>query len=336
MRFPANLLIAVAGSLALAACGGQPRIANIPSSPGKSKPRGPVSDWPVKIGNPYQVLGQWYYPKDEADYDQTGIASWYGPGFHGLNTANGEAYDMDMLSAAHKTLPLPSYVEVSNLENGRKLVVRVNDRGPFVSDRIIDLSRRSAEVLGIKEKGTARVRVRRVYPPEAVRLALRDGRRPPDTQMAAATTTSAPVVPRTASVISRAASSVPSLPPKKTSDAATTDGALVTLVDLPASSATGNRTAAMPQGASGQIAASFASPRQSFVQVAAVSDPGRASWLAEFLKTFGAPVVQQTASGLIRVRIGPYVSLEAAQAALAKVRDAGYQDARIVTDDSAG
>ena len=335
MRYPANLLIAVAGSLALAACGGQPRVANIPS-PGKPKPRGPVSDWPVKIGNPYQVLGQWYYPKDEADYDQTGIASWYGPGFHGLSTANGEAYDMDMLSAAHKTLPLPSYVEVSNLENGRKLVVRVNDRGPFVSDRIIDLSRRSAEVLGIKEKGTARVRVRRVYPSEDARMALRDGRRPPDTQMAAVTTTTPPAVPRAAAVVSRPTTPMPTLPPKMAPNTAKMEEASITLVDLPASSATGGRTAVAPQDASGQIAASFASPYPSFIQVAAVSDPGRASWLAAFLKSFGTPVVQQTASGLIRVRIGPYASLEAAQAALAKVRDAGYQDARIVTGDSAG
>ena len=335
MRYPANLLIAVAGSLALAACGGQPRLANIPSA-GKPKPRGPVSDWPVKIGNPYQVLGQWYYPKDEAAYDQSGIASWYGPGFHGLSTANGEAYDMDMLSAAHKTLPLPSYVEVSNLENGRKLVVRVNDRGPFVSDRIIDLSRRSAEVLGIKEKGTARVRVRRVYPPESVRMALRDGRRPPATQMAAVTTAIPPVVPRAAPVASQPAASAQVFSPKAMPEPALTGGASVTLVDLPASSATAGRTGATPQGASGQVAASFASPHQSFIQVAAVSDPGRASWLAAFLKPFGTPMVQQTASGLIRVRIGPYASQEAAQAALAKVRDAGYQDARIVTDDSAG
>src|SRR3546814_12895519 len=101
-----------------------------------------ISDWSsdvcssdLKVGNPYQVLGQWYYPKDDRDYDQTGIASWYGPKFHGLSTANGETYDMDRVSAAHKTLPLPSYVEVTTLENGRRLIAPVNDRGTFVGDR---------------------------------------------------------------------------------------------------------------------------------------------------------------------------------------------------------
>src|SRR3546814_634278 len=181
MRYPArsamskNLVIAIGASLALAACGGNPRIEGLSTSPA-TKPKGPVADWPVKIGSPYQVLGRWYYPKDEHDYDQIGTASWYGPSFHGLNTANGEAYDMEMLSAAHKTLPLPSYVEVTNLDNGRKLVVRVNDRGPFVGDRIIDLSRKSAEVLGVERPGTARVRVRRVYPAAEVKVALRAGR----------------------------------------------------------------------------------------------------------------------------------------------------------------
>src|SRR3546814_7440441 len=134
-----------------------------------------ISDWSSDVcssdlvGNPYQVLGQWYYPKDDRDYDQTGIASWYGPKFHGLSTANGETYDMDRVSAAHKTLPLPSYVEVTNLENGRRIIARVNDRGPFVGDRVIDLSRRSAELLDVVRKGTAKVRVRRVYPAEDVR-----------------------------------------------------------------------------------------------------------------------------------------------------------------------
>src|SRR3546814_633676 len=101
----------------------------------------------------------------------TGIASWYGPKFHGLSTANGETYDMDRVSAAHKTLPLPSYVEVTNLENGRRIIARVNDRGPFVGDRVIDLSRRSAELLDVVRQGTAKVRVRPVFPPYDVRLA---------------------------------------------------------------------------------------------------------------------------------------------------------------------
>ena len=113
-----------------------------------------------KIGKPYTINGVWYYPKEDPTYDETGIASWYGSAFHGKVTANGERYDMNTMTAAHKTLPMPSIVEVTNLENGRVLRLRVNDRGPFVQGRIIDVSRRAAEMLGFRNKGTARVRVR--------------------------------------------------------------------------------------------------------------------------------------------------------------------------------
>jgi rare lipoprotein A len=116
------------------------------------------------LGEPYEVAGWKYYPRDDPSYDKVGPASWYGPQFHRRMTSNGEWFDMDYLSAAHPTLPLPSYVKVTNLENGRTVVVRVNDRGPFVGDRIIDLSRRSAEVLGFKEKGRANVRVQYLGP----------------------------------------------------------------------------------------------------------------------------------------------------------------------------
>jgi len=111
------------------------------------------------VGQPYRVAGNWYRPRENRAYDQTGIASWYGPNFQGRMTANGEVFDQNFLSAAHPTLPLPSYVRVQNLANGRSLVVRVNDRGPFAQSRLIDLSRRAAEVLGYIDQGTARVRV---------------------------------------------------------------------------------------------------------------------------------------------------------------------------------
>lgn len=140
------------------------------------KPQGPAADTPVKIGKPYQVAGVWYYPADEAGYDEVGLASWYGEQFHGGQTANGEVFDMTRVGAAHKTLPLPSYVEVTALDTGRTILVRINDRGPFVTNRIIDLSRRSAQLLGIERSGVSRVRVRRVYPGDADRLALRWGR----------------------------------------------------------------------------------------------------------------------------------------------------------------
>ena len=112
-----------------------------------------------KLGSPYQIEGVWYYPNYDPHYDRTGIASWYGPKFHGRPTANGERFDMNEVSAAHPTLPLPSRVRVTNIENGRQLVVRVNDRGPFIGDRLIDLSRRAAQLLGFHRKGLARVRV---------------------------------------------------------------------------------------------------------------------------------------------------------------------------------
>lgn len=212
----------------------------------------------VKIGKPYQVFGIWYYPSDDRDYDETGVASWYGPGFHALDTANGERYDQDDLTAAHKTLPMPSYVEVTNLENGRKLVVRINDRGPFAKGRIIDLSRRSAQLLGVDKAGTAKVRVRRIFP---------DGK----------------------TVVALAAAPPPPPPP--------------------------------PAKPSGSV---------SYVQVAALSDPGRIAWLKGYLAGFGPVITEGAPGGLTRVRLGPYEAVDDANAALAKLRAAGYTDARLI------
>lgn len=130
-----------------------------------------------KVGRPYQIAGQWYTPAVDEDYDEIGIASWYGPGFDGRPAANGEIFDENKVSAAHKTLPLPSYVQVTNLDNGKQLYVRINDRGPFVDDRIIDLSKKAAELLGSKNTGVARVRVRVAPPPYNVTLLTPDGRK---------------------------------------------------------------------------------------------------------------------------------------------------------------
>ncbi len=113
-----------------------------------------------KVGRPYVVGGRWYTPREQPGYDVAGIASWYGDDFHGRKTANGEIYDMNRLSAAHPTLPLPTYVYVTNLDNGRTVLVRVNDRGPYVGNRVIDLSRAAADALGTRGKGLGRVRVR--------------------------------------------------------------------------------------------------------------------------------------------------------------------------------
>lgn len=135
----------------------------------------PVSDVPIKIGPPYTVRGVTYYPRDDRRYDAVGMASWYGSE-SGNRTANGERFRPAAISAAHKTLPLPSYVEVTALATGRTILLRINDRGPFHPGRIIDLSRGAAESLGILRDGQARVRVRRVDPPESDRAALRAGR----------------------------------------------------------------------------------------------------------------------------------------------------------------
>ena len=112
-----------------------------------------------KVGKPYKINGQWFYPAVNYGYDEIGIASWYGPNFHGKKTANGEVFNQNAVSAAHKTLPIPSIVIVTNLENNKKLEIRINDRGPFVRGRIIDLSKKAAEILGVLKGGTAKVRV---------------------------------------------------------------------------------------------------------------------------------------------------------------------------------
>ena len=112
-----------------------------------------------KIGNKYNVKGKFYFPKKDLTYNKTGIASWYGPKFHGKLTANGEIYDQYAMTAAHKTLPLPSAVKVTNLQNNKSVILRINDRGPFVNDRIIDLSSKAADILDLKKSGTGLVRV---------------------------------------------------------------------------------------------------------------------------------------------------------------------------------
>lgn len=134
-----------------------------------------------KVGQPYKIRGRWYTPKDDMGYDEVGMASWYGPGFHGKTTANGERFDQNALTAAHPTLPMPSMVRVTNLANGRSVDLRINDRGPFANNRIIDVSKRAAEMLGFKRQGTARVRVT-ILPDES--LALRHGSQVPTTATA--------------------------------------------------------------------------------------------------------------------------------------------------------
>ncbi|MBT6204276.1 MAG: septal ring lytic transglycosylase RlpA family protein [Rhodospirillaceae bacterium] len=154
-RRPLSCLVALWGvAVVLSGCAETKIVATVIKEITPSAPTGTY-----KVGNPYEINGVWYYPEEDPHYDQEGIASWYGDPFHGRTTANGETYDMNELTAAHKTLPMPVYVRVTNLENGRSLVLRVNDRGPFVSGRIIDVSRRAAQLLDFQQAGTTHVRV---------------------------------------------------------------------------------------------------------------------------------------------------------------------------------
>ena len=119
--------------------------------------KSPFSGGEYKVGKPYQIEGKIYYPKESFDYLERGVASWYGPNFDGKRTANGEIFNMNLLTAAHKTLQLPSLVKVTNIENNKSLILRVNDRGPFVKNRIIDVSKKAASILGFQKHGTANV-----------------------------------------------------------------------------------------------------------------------------------------------------------------------------------
>ena len=165
--FAAIALLAVAG------CGSSDKFARrvdpiygVPSSPrvvdlGDPVPRG---GGVYRIGKPYVVAGRTYTPEHDPAYRAEGLASWYGDDFHGRRTANGEIFDQHSISAAHPTLPLPSYVRVTNLTNRRSIIVRVNDRGPFAKDRVIDVSSKTSELLGFRPFGVARVRVEDVGP----------------------------------------------------------------------------------------------------------------------------------------------------------------------------
>lgn len=287
MRFSRPFALSL--GLLLAACASQPKppvSASLPPVKSSGQPSKPAVPG-VKIGNPYEVFGVRYVPEDDRGYEREGIASWYGPTFHAKATANGEIYNQEDVTAAHKTLPLPSWVEVTNLDNGRKLVVRINDRGPFVDGRIIDLSKRSAEILGVDRPGLARVRVKRVFP-EGDWARETPPKPLPPVQVASA----APVFAPPASAASDFAGAMPPTP-------------AVVPVELPAAAV------------------------GSFIQVAALSDEGKARALASVLSDFGPAAAQQAPNGLWRVRIGPLAEGQAGPM-LYDVQTAGYRDARLV------
>jgi rare lipoprotein A len=247
------------------------------------------------VGEPYQVAGVWFRPAEQPDYDKVGIASWYGPQYHRRRTSNGEWFDMDYLTAAHATLPLPCYAKVTNLENGHQIVVRINDRGPFVGTRIIDLSRRSAQALDIARLGTAKVRVQYIGP-----APLNDK----GAQLAAMNRELERGTPLKYMIA--AASGNRSIPPPPTV-------ASVELVPAP------------------RPAVSETSGY--FVQVGSFSDPDNAERTRLELAGVG-PVEVQPLSGsvgmLYRVRVGPLADENQAEAALQQVVDAGHSDARLI------
>lgn len=162
--------LTVAAVSFVAACSSAPEKPKAKFSPEKygvkASPRMVAAGKPVPkgggryvIGKKYKIAGKWYYPEHDPDYKKTGLASWYGPTFHGRKTANGEIFDRNALTAAHTTMPLPSYARVTNTSNGRSMIVRVNDRGPFHGNRVIDLSERVATMLGTKSAGVGKVKV---------------------------------------------------------------------------------------------------------------------------------------------------------------------------------
>ncbi len=157
----ARIGAATLGSLVLAHCSGSELFKTSNYSPRVVEEGDPVpkGGGRYSVGKPYNINGRTYYPAENTSYRAEGIASWYGPDFHGRQTANGEVYDMHAISAAHPTMPLPSYARVTNLENRRSIIVRVNDRGPYARNRIIDLSIGTAKALEFHGKGLARVRV---------------------------------------------------------------------------------------------------------------------------------------------------------------------------------
>lgn len=294
-----------------------------------------VSDVPVMLGEPFKVGDVVYRPEDRADYDDVGYAAAYAEPPRGNATANGEAFNPNAITAAHRTLPIPSYVEVTSLETGRTILVRVNDRGPFSNDRLIDLSDGAARQLGIAGAGRTPVRVRRVNPPQQERAVLRQGgsaaerlespmmmltalRRKlgitPTPPMAAAATAPRPGNPAPAAIASTP------IPPSIVEQTPPAPKLAVASEDLVAEAArTSEPEPKRPVPA-------IATGGKWFVQLGAFSNKPRAETLA---KKAGARV--DAVGSLFRVRLGPYANEAAANESLRSIKAKGYPEARILS-----
>lgn len=278
-----------------------------------------------KVGNPYEVAGVWYYPKVDPEYAETGIASWYGHPFHGRDTANGEVYDMNAITAAHKTLPMPTYVRVTNLENGRTLVVRVNDRGPFVNGRIIDLSRRSAQLLGFEQQGTARVKVEAIPSPEEVRIAEKP-ETPPEVRTAVA---AAPVQTVSAEALAPPPGmNAAEARPRPRDNGSSVNGRVAAVQTSVTASGTDGSA---PSG----VDVVPVKPTEIYIQAGAFSFVENARLLQNRLgDVSGTSISRAHVNGqeFFRVRIGPLRSVDEADAALSDLIAKGHTNARIVVD----
>lgn len=253
-----------------------------------------------KVGNPYKILGRWYYPKEDYSYSEVGVASWYGPDFHAKRTANGEKYNMHSLTAAHRTLPLPSIVKITNLENGRSLVVRVNDRGPYARNRIVDVSKKVAQLLGFLEKGTAKVRVE-ILEKESKNLkaAMTGGALSSDVSAAPTTQVIKGEIGQDVTPLA----SAPAIAP----------------VGVPSASYDDDAKTSLPDGY--------------YVQAGAFSNYAAAERLASKLADFGsAHVLKAEVNGRMfyRVRVGPYDYHEEALVTQAKIRNFGISAAHVI------
>lgn len=309
-----------------------------------------------KIGQPYTVDGVTYVPKEEFRHTETGVASWYGPGFHGKYTANGEVYNQSDHTAAHRTLQMPSVLRVTNLDNGQSTVVRVNDRGPFARSRVLDVSRAAAEELGMVGNGTARVRIEQL---EAESLAMKQvavngggpdeqraeldgylaGRRsPPPTTAVAQVAPPPPAPPPPAPPPPMPAPAPPPTPPVTVYPSKPPEPVAIPVA---ASAPAGNTLGAAPTVASLATAAAVAPPpsMQSasgfFVQTGAFSTMGNAERQKGQVTSYGAAEISQGASGgreVYRVRLGPYSTQEAAGIVADRLRRSGYGDARVVAN----
>lgn len=332
------------GLIALAGCSGGDRLPPPPGASSADAYGSSVSDTPVRVGDPYTVGGITYTPSNPSHYDEVGLASYYGEELAGRPTANGEPFNPAGISAAHRTLPLPSYVEVTALETGRTILVRINDRGPFSRDRIIDLSVGAARQLGLADQGGGPVRVRRVDPVEADRALLRSGR-PAQERLATSPqllTALRAQFERGGGVIAQARPS-PDAPgqgaaanaaanPASNAAAApefTTENAGVSWQTPPPIAA---RTAP-PAPIRSPATAASAAAGDYYVQLGAFSNAANAQRLAARARSLGS--VQIVSAGRVqRVRLGPFASAAAAEGARGRARSAGFADARVLRDPS--